>query len=97
MEMGQLVTTFVLLDTLHDDAEEGHSKIEKLLVPLALCGCMGSGSNPPVAATSPTGAATTQPTYVTDNSSQIMQVLLLSAFMRRRPYYSKGATERDRD
>jgi len=90
MEMGQLVTTFVLLDTLHDDPEEGRSNIKDLVLPLALCGCMGSGSNQPVAATPATGTTATQPTYVTDNSSQFMQVLLLSAFLRRRPHSSRG-------
>jgi len=94
MEMGQLVTTFVLLDTLHDDSEEGQSKIEKLLVPLALCGCMGSGQSQQVATTtSPAGGTATQPTYVTDNSSQFMQVLLLSAFMRRRPHSRTYSSE----
>jgi hypothetical protein len=80
--------TFALLETIQDDTDEGTSKIEKLIVPLALCGCMGSGQQNPIAGGGGAGG-TSVPTCVPDNSGQqFMQVLLLSHFLRRRPSYS---------
>ena len=81
--IAQLFTTLALFDTLSDDPDEGHSNIKDFL-PLLLCGCMGSGQSQQVATTSPTGAATAPPAYVVDNSNQLLTVLALSAFMRRR-------------
>lgn len=83
--IAQLFTTLALFDTLSDDPDEGHSKFKEFL-PLVLCGCMGSGQTQQVATTPPTGAAATQPTYVVDNSNQLLTILALSAFMRRRPH-----------
>jgi len=50
MEFTNTLMTFALLETIQDDTDEGTSKIEKLIVPLALCGCMGSGQQNPMGA-----------------------------------------------
>jgi hypothetical protein len=87
----QLFTTLALVDTLHDDSEEGESKIEKLLVPLALCGCMGQ---PPPSTGAGAGSPSSTQVYVPDNSGQqFMQVLLLSTVLRRKSHSKKYPAE----
>jgi len=84
MDIGPLITTFAVLDMLSDDPDEGgQSKFKELLLPLVLCGCMGSGQPPPIAGP-PAVPGSGAPTYVTDNSNQLLTILAFSALLRRR-------------
>jgi hypothetical protein len=82
MDMCQVVTTIMLADVLFDDRAEERRDIKNLVLPLVLCGSMGTtqqASGAPVA-----GPGGTPPTVVMDNNGSCQTLLLLALLRGRR-------------
>ena len=88
------VTTFMLAETLFDDKTEERRDIRDLMLPLLLCGSMGTAQPTQVGAAAGEGPWASQPTVVVENNNTLQTLLLLSLLRGRRrekPVYDKPA------